>query len=249
MKIYSCFTASHKALYDDHYVGSLPRTLEDHPLCLDMQGSDEFLSGDFIAVIRHKLRLIIDSIEANRGAIIVWSDVDIVLRRDPTPSIEAIFANDDGLEIVFQRERKKAKTVNAGFTAMRCTDGVKGFFERVIEVMAANPQWNEQMAINHLLLARDDPVAWNYLPWTFYARTHGWPPPRDLVLYHANMTRGADGLGQKMAQFRELAFIERYGTPARLWSCARRVPGHLARMLTGRTEQASAGADTGPAHS
>lgn len=240
MKIYSCYTPSHKELFDNYFVGSLPSTLDSIPYFLDIQGRGDFLSVDFLEAIRRKMRLVIDSVEENLGSVIIWSDVDIVFMRDPTPSIQDIFANDQAVEIAFQREGKKTKDVNAGFIAMRCTERVKAFYEQVIDQMVANPHWNEQAAINHLL-SGDCPVTWDYLPGTFYARSHGWPPPRNLVLYHANATRGADGVGQKKSQFRELAFIGRYGRPARLWSCVTKVPGKVSRTVSGIAAAASAG--------
>lgn len=240
MKIYSCFTPSHKELFDNYFAESLPSTLENCPNFLDIQGRGDFLSVEFLEAIKRKMRLIIDSIEDNRGSVIIWSDVDIVFLRDPTSSLQDMFAKDQDLDIAFQREHKTGKDVNAGFVAMRCNERVQASYERIVDVMNANPQWNEQAAMNHLL-SGDWRVNWDYLPLTFYARSHGWPPPRNLILYHANCTQGADGVGQKKSQFRELAFIGRYGTPALLWSCATKLPGKVSRALSGIAAAAAAG--------
>ncbi len=70
-------------------------------------------------------------------------------------------------------------------------------------------------------------IPWGYLPRSFYARTHGWPPPRHLAIYHANYTKGRDGVGQKLAQLREVDWMVRGGWPARILSIARRIPGRI----------------------
>jgi hypothetical protein len=81
-------------------------------------------------------------------------------------------------------------------------------------------------------------MTWGYLPCSHYARTHGWPPPRKLSLYHANYTKGPDGIGQKMQQFQEIEWIQRHGRPARIWSVIRRVPGKLSEILGKTNRQA-----------
>jgi hypothetical protein len=77
--------------------------------------------------------------------------------------------------------------------------------------LAAEPGKNEQMVVNDLLAQEDPDLAWSTLPPGFYARTHGWPPPRDLSIYHANYTAGAGGLERKLKQFREVRFLRKYG--------------------------------------
>ena len=88
---------------------------------------------------------------------------------------------------------------------------------------------NEQDAINRLL-REDGRLRWGYLPPSFYARTHGWPPPRDLAIYHANETVGRDGVNQKIAQFQELRWMRQHGTWARVWSYVTKVPKRLSRL-------------------
>lgn len=240
MKIYSCYTSSHEELFDDYFHNSLPSSLESCAHFVDVDGPGNFQDVGFLETIKEKLHLIIESIEANPGSVIIWSDVDIAFLRDPTSSIEEMFDDDRDLDIAFQREGKIGKDVNTGFIVMRCSDRVKAFYEEVVDVMAANPHWNEQAATNHLL-SGDCQANWAYLPMTFCARSHGWPPPQDRVLYHANVTSGADGVGQKKAQLRDLAFIDRHGTPALLWLGASRIARKVLRRLS-RIAAASAGA-------
>lgn len=233
MKIHCCYTPAHEPLFRRYFQPSLPRafSLEAYPL--EIAGAGDFLSVEFLRCIREKMALVRQSISANAGEVIVWSDVDVVFQGNPVALIEAAFARDAGLEFLFQREAKRLPDVNTGFFALRCDERTAAFFEQLARRLEAEPARNEQAVANDMLVRDGDPIRWDYLPWAFYARTHGWPPPRDAVLYHANYTKGADGVGQKMAQFEEFARISR-GGPARLWSCARRFPGKLLRLAARR---------------
>lgn len=234
MKIHCCHTPAHEVLFRRHFLPSLPPrfVVEAHPLAIS--GAGDFLSREFLRCIREKIALIRQSIAADPGALIVWSDVDIVFRGDAVEAVERAFAADPGLKLLFQREAKHLPDVNTGFVALRCGPETAAFFEEIARRLEAEPEKNEQAVANDLLIRDRDPIRWDYLPWSFYARTHGWPPPRRAVLYHANYTKGADGVGQKIAQFAEFDRITRGGLPARFWSCLKRLPGKARRVFGGR---------------
>jgi hypothetical protein len=116
---------------------------------------------------------------------------------------------------------------------MRCSPRVASFFRRVLDAMDAHPEWNDQAAVNHVLPRQSD-VRWTQLPITFAARSQGWPPPRDLMLYHANCTAGTNGVMQKERQFADLDLVRRYGLTGVLWTRLSHAPDHarsLARAL------------------
>jgi len=202
MKLYSCYTRSHKRLYKAYFLKSLPPAVENESYYLDVRGRGDFLSAGFLEALRRKTRLIIESVEANRGSIIVWSDIDIFFVRDFTASVMKVFDEDRELDVAFQREFRNKDEVNCGFVAMLCNDRVKAVYEQVSASMAVHRKWNEQKIINDLI-STDVDLGWTHLPMSFYARTHGWPPPDNIVLYHANATFGSDGVGQKERQFKE----------------------------------------------
>lgn len=234
MKIHCCYTPAHEPLFRRYFRPSLPRAFELEAFPLEIAGAGDFLSAEFLRCIREKMALVRASIAANAGALIVWSDVDIVFQGDPVRLIEVAFAKDAGLKFLFQREAKRLPDVNTGFIAMRCDGETAGFFERLAQRLEAEPAKNEQAVANDMLIRDQDPIRWDYLPWTFYARTHGWPPPRGTVLYHANYTKTAGAVGQKMAQFEEFARISR-SEAARVWSCVRRAPGKILNVLAGHS--------------
>src|SRR5262249_16377653 len=113
------------------------------------------------------------------------------------------------------------------------------FFEKVRDGLQASPGTNEQYIINLLLEDSALDLSWTYLPFSYYARTHGWPPPRQLSLYHANATPGKGGVTTKIQHFKELAFVRRFGFPAVVLTSIKYVPKRLWRLLSERLARAS----------
>jgi len=238
--LYCCYTPAHAGLYREIFLPSVPDGFEVRATEIPIEGPGDYLSREFLDCIRKKIDLVVRSIEENADDVIVWSDVDIRffrltddgLRRELTSS---------GKEILFQRESPRMPDVNTGFFVCRCSPTLRKFFSTVREQLRNRADENEQMAVNRLLIGRgyvkaagkepstrnpahETALDWGYLPATFYARTHGWPPPKNPAIYHANYTKGADGIGQKFSQFKEIDVINRLGPPARLWSILRRIP-------------------------
>jgi len=228
MKIYCCYTPAHEGLFRGYFLPSLPDGLPLESHRLEISGDGDFLSMEFLQCIRRKIRLIRDSLRANSGAIILWSDVDIIFQKDVRGLVQQTFDGNPDLQLLLQREAKRLPDVNTGFLALRCGAETEKFFARVEARLVTEPDKNEQAVVNDLLLRDGDPLRWDYLPWSFYARTHGWPPPRETHLYHANSTKGPDAVGQKIAQFTEFAQVKAGGLPALAWSCLRRLPARMS---------------------
>lgn len=213
MKIYSCHTPSHDILYRRYFLPSLPQGLLNVSMPLEDNGTSDFGTPGFLKSIGAKMQLIIDSIEANRGSAILWSDVDIVFKRDPSDLLARLLESGSDVDIWFQSEaREPIGDVNVGFVLMRCTEPVRSLYETAAALMRSLETVNDQFVLNRLLRETGAPN-WSYLPGRFFARSHGWPPPRDIYLHHANCTDGADGVIQKIRQFEELEKVWRYGRP------------------------------------
>lgn len=207
--LYCCYTEAHKVLFLDYFVPSLTNNVLVHAHRIDLAGSGDFLSQEFIECIRRKIDLIIASIDRHRGDIIVWSDIDIILFGDFEPEIRQFFEEKDDIDILLQREGKHTSDINSGFFAARCNDRTRRLFERVKEEMLADPTKNEQPLVNDLIFGDVD-VNWEYLPFKYAARSQAWPPVDQIALYHANCTGGSDGINQKKIQFKELKEFHPY---------------------------------------
>ena len=128
--------------------------------------------------------LIVESIRQNHGQVIVWTDVDIQFFASFVQPVRDLMARYD---MCYQAENVVSAGVNTGFTALRCSNDVGAFFERVRRTVVESG-WNEQPVVNELLATdQTDGLRVGRFPPSFYAGSHG-EPPDDLILHHANGT-------------------------------------------------------------
>ena len=221
-------------LFRKYFEPSLPNTFEIQRSLLEIHGSGDFRTPEFLRCICSKVDLILESLQQNAGEIVVWSDVDIRFF-DITPEILTACLGEH--DIVFQREGHKDTDINCGFFVCRCTNRLSKFFEMVKEGLLQDPVANDQMIINRLLSNASLDLLWAYLPFSFYARTHGWPPPQKLALYHANATMGRSGIAQKEQQFRELSVLRRFGVAGLIATSVKHIPKRVGRLLSERNKK------------
>lgn len=203
MKIYCCYTPAHEVLLNKIFRPSLPETFSLTAHRLEIGGSGDYSSPEFIRCILRKVELVTESIRLHAGETIVWSDVDIRFFNVTPGELSACLGDHD---IALQREYCSCdEEGNVGFFVCRASERLARFFDRVGEELRHEPEKLEQYVINKLLREpAPDAISWTCLPNHFYARSHGWPPPRPLALYHANCTSGSGGVSRKIQQFREL---------------------------------------------
>jgi len=207
MKLFCSLTPSHELLFHSYFRPTLPAGFDLQIIRSSGAGQGDFLSADWSQAVMEKGQAICQSLRENHGEVIVWSDVDVQFLALQTADLSALLTQ-SGREILFQREWREAEEANAGFFVCRSTAAVIALFDGVLEDMAGLDVPRNQPAINTRLQHPQPAVAWGYLPLSFYARTHGWPPPADLALHHANGTVGKNTVARKIAQFEEVrAFI------------------------------------------
>ena len=229
MKLYCCFTPAHQILFERYFHPSAHKAFSIVPKRLAIEGAGDFLTREFIQCIWQKIDLVLETLLQNTGDVIVWSDIDIQFF-DVLP--EALLVQLGASDIAFQREGHNTSDVNTGFFVCRCSERTTAFFELVRVALRNNPSTNEQQVINELLRESSTDLDWAYLPFSYYARTHGWPPPSKLSLYHANGTVGSNGVQRKIQQFRELAFLRRFGISALILTSIKYAPRRLWRLLS-----------------
>ncbi len=116
------------------------------------------------------------------------SDVDVqFFPRFDAEAFQTHF-NSFGCDLVFQKERFRPRDteVNCGFYVGRNTKAVRDLLQAALEDLESSQIKNEQMAVNALLRSTNLPHA--SFDRRFYARTHGFPPPKDIWMHHASWT-------------------------------------------------------------
>ncbi len=203
MKVFCCYTPAHEVLLEKVFRPSLPEVFSLTAHRLEIEGSGDYSSPEFIRCILRKVELVAESIRHHPGEAIVWSDVDIRFFKITPAELELCLGDHD---IALQREYFACdEEANVGFFVCRTSERLARFFDRVGEGLRHEPEKLEQYFINKLLREpAPEGISWTCLPNHYYARSHGWPPPRPLALYHANCTSGSGGVSRKIQQFREL---------------------------------------------
>lgn len=203
MKLFCTLTPSHELLFHSYFRPTLSPEFDLQVVRADTGGPGDFLAPDWSQAMVEKGRATCESLEQNRGDIIVWSDVDLQFFNLRPADLQELLVQ-SGCDILFQPEWRDRDEINGGFFVCRCTDAVIALFAAVFQDMQRLAEPRNQPAINARLQKRQPQVAWGYLPFNCYAWTHGWPPPRDLVLHHANGTVGKNSVVRKIAQLEEV---------------------------------------------
>jgi hypothetical protein len=229
VKIFSCYTPSHHTLYHDDFLPTIPPGFTVQAEVIEMSGEGHYDSPQFVPCVVKKVDLILQSLRENDGDVIIWSDVDVQFHK-LTPDIA--LAELGERDIAFQAAGVPATDINSGFFICRCNDHVVRFFAEVKRRLLNESAGEiEERVINKLLpIMSEQDLSWCYLPRSFYARSNYWPPPRDLVLYHANSTPGANGLELKHRQLREVALMQRYRLPVLVYTCIKYAPRRARRL-------------------
>ena len=231
MKLFCCYTPAHQVLFNRYFLPTVPKEFSLLPYELNIAGGGDFMSSEFRECISQKISLIENSIQSNFGDVVVWSDIDIQLfELAPEKLISELGKHD----VAFQRECRDVQDINSGFMVLRCNEQVAKFFETVRENLGKNPEKNEQWVINELIQTEKISISFTLLPLAYYARTQGWPPPKELALYHANKTSGKNGVQQKIEQFRDLKFLRKFRVAALGYTFVKYAPAAIARSLSRR---------------
>lgn len=233
MKIFCCYTPAHEILLNDYFRLSLPGAFSLTAHRLEIEGSGDYSSPEFIRCIVRKVELVAESLRRHPGETLVWSDVDIRFFKITPEALSDCLGNHD---IALQREFSSSdQEANVGFFVCRASEKLARFFDRVSEGLRQEPEKLEQYLINKLLREPAlEVISWTFLPNHYYARSHGWPPPRHFAIYHANCTGGTGGVSRKIRQFSELDTYLRFRLAITFVNYVKRRTSSLARSVRKR---------------
>jgi hypothetical protein len=203
-------SSAHEILYRNYFLPTLPAGFEVRVRDLGRNASDgSYMSEEWQNAMLGKISHALDFCrESPEDSLFIVSDVDVQFF---PPFGEDQFRRDFSAlhcEMAFQKERLREgdREANCGFYAARNTPAVRALLQKALENLQADSVRNEQSAVNDLL--GRDLVRWNFLPPRYYGRTHGFPPPRDIVLHHASWTFN---IPQKIRQLDRVRRIVRGG--------------------------------------
>ena len=183
-------STAHDVLYRRYFLPGLPAGMRVVERDLGTNVSDgSFLSPEWqdamCAKVRHALEFCGN---AGEGDVFLVSDVDVQF----FPAFEVRqfldYFRSLGCDMAFQRERFRGDDCEmcCGFYVAANTPAVRALLAEALQKLTEAEYKNEQVVVNGIL--REGRVAHAALDGRFYARTHGFPPPRDIWMHHANWT-------------------------------------------------------------
>lgn len=196
MKLYTCYTDSHLALLEGHFLPSwgLSGLELVAPIKLQQRSSTgEFESDGFQQTCIDKVDVILQAC-ATETEPFVFSDVDVrfygslveTMTKHPMQLCQMAFQNDHG------------GGACTGLMWLRPCEAVREFWKNVRSRMLTEVQM-DQDAANRVINSLGARICYDILPdsfWTFGATGRHWEPgmpvnpPANLLVHHANWTKG-----------------------------------------------------------
>lgn len=208
IKLYALYTPSHEVLKDEFFLPSLHDDFDIvFEFCDQTCPSAKFMSEGWTETTMRKVDLIIRAICENWGSIFIFSDVDIQFF---CPIQEEILRLMRDKDLVIQRNAPNG-VLCSGFFACRGNEKTLQLWQDVKQTMQKNKLNSDQNSLNRCIKrgSKKNPynVVWDYLPDTFFGGGTltgcEWHPgmflpiPRDIMMHHANWTKG---IKNKIAQ-------------------------------------------------
>src|SRR6266404_5466514 len=208
IKLYALYTPSHKVLKDQFF---LPSIQDDFDVVCELYDqtcpSAKFMDEGWTQTTMKKVDLIIRAIKENWGSIFIFSDVDIQFF---CPIQKKILKLMEGKDIVMQKNSPNG-VLCTGFFACRGNEKTLQLWTDVKKTMEKNCLNSDQNSFNRCIKrnAQSNPynVVWAYLPNSFFGGGTltgcEWRPgmflpiPHNIMIHHANWTKGIDN---KIAQ-------------------------------------------------
>jgi len=200
MQILCVLTNSHKILFNNHFLKTIPCPENVIVKELNIEGDGSYKTKSWQKAVNTKTEFVISYIKSvENNTLFVFCDVDIQFFPSFNINILKNELIDSKKDILFQKEtsRKNDLRINSGFYVAKSSMRLLVFFEKVLEALEKSKIKSDQICINDLL--KNSSISWGFLPFNYYARTHSVPLPDLIYCHHANK---AGKINDKINQFK-----------------------------------------------
>ena len=201
MKIYTCYTESHKILLEKYFLPSAEKfNLEIVIKKFDQDcPSAEYKHDGWLKTMTNKAEYFQQACNENIDQYFLYTDCDVQFFGDPSSTVEEEL---DGYDIAFQDDvhpHVGRNTYCAGVVACRGSKSVSDLWDIIIKSLyTAKNNYDDQDTLNNLI---NDSVKHKLLSHKFYtvAQTTKklwnnddteFQIPNDILVHHANWTHG-----------------------------------------------------------
>jgi len=184
MKLFTVYSPTFEVI-KQIFLSSMQDDYDVHMTCLeDIQEVGFILDAAHQQSMMTRHRIALDAINQNMGEIVLVTDLDLLFFGKTQPMVEEAM---QGRDMAVQLNGSGLMDACLGFTAIRCNEVTRVFWEtfidRYIDQLQDNPRAFDQDLFNTMLQESD--LRWGFFPSQVYHTQHGWPPPEDLLVYHA----------------------------------------------------------------
>jgi len=209
MNILCVLTDSHKVLFDNYFIKTIPCPDNVIVKTLDLEGGGVYKSKSWQKAVNTKTEFVISYLKkVENDTFFIFSDVDVqffpefnieLLKNELiTSNKDILFQKEFSKKSIFRKEFSKKTNlyINSGFYIAKSGERLLKFFEQVLECLKKSEVKSDQTCINNLL--GDTDLNWGFLPFSYYAWSQGLPPPGMIYCHHAN---SAASVKSKISQF------------------------------------------------
>lgn len=198
LKLYAIYTPSHECLKNDFF---LPSLQDDFTVIFKLHKqtckSAQFMTRGWTQTTIQKVNLIIEAIQENWDNIFIFSDVDIQFFGPIEETIRSLM---EGKDMIIQKNSPDG-VLCSGFFACRGNKKTLELWKDVKKEMKKDLQCSDQKSLNRCIRrSAHKNIIWDYLPDNFFGggtlTGRYWQPnmqlpiPHDIIMHHANWTRG-----------------------------------------------------------
>ncbi len=209
MNILCVLTDSHKVLFDNYFIKTIPCPENVIVKSIDLEGDGDYKSKSWQKAVNTKTEFVLSYLKkVENDTFFIFSDVDVQFFPDFSVELlkhelikskkDILFQKEFSKKSIFRKEYSKKTNlyINSGFYVARSSERLLKFFEQVLKCLEKAEVKSDQTCINNLLGNAD--LDWGFLPFNYYAWSQGLPPPGMIYCHHAN---SATSVNTKISQF------------------------------------------------
>ena len=201
MKLYTCYSDSHKEIYEDYFLKSfndcgLNKSFDLDVTYIEQYGSGKYATAGFNAACVDKVKIMERAAQENIGKHFIFSDCDVQFFGDFKKDILGYTNNP--LDIIAQSD---CGTICAGFFIAKGSEKLKTFFDFIRnETPKHENAMDDQGAINNYLYKISHALLPSDKYFNISSVSDGWlweegkaySFPKNMLIHHANFVVGVD---------------------------------------------------------
>lgn len=212
MKLYTCYSDSHKILFDNYFYPSLPEDVDLVVTHLQQIGDGSYKNSGWRLSMMEKVKVILRALDENDY--FIWSDCDVQFFG---PIVDTLLSELGDFELACQNDSRGLYC--AGFFICKSTPNTKKLFRNIFEIMLKESSLDDdQEQLNKLIKNCKGKFLSNRF-WTVGVSLEEnsrslvcWSDqdfeiPQNILVHHANWTVGIENKIKLLEMVRKNALL------------------------------------------